>query len=1016
MGRVRQALVRNVRVVLTSALLCALSSPAWAQQASGIAGVVTDSSGAVIPGVTVEAASPALIEKVRSVITDNAGRYSIVDLRPGTYSLTFSLAGFNTLRREGIVLTVGFTATINGVMQIGALEETVTVSGASPLVDTQNTQQQEVLGSELIQTLPTGVKGLAMLTNVVPGLRGAGADVGGASGLYTAQAFSQTTYHGKSGIKLTYDGMQINNLAGTGGNVSYAMNFATVEQMAVETGGVTAESDSNNVRVNLVPKEGGNTYRFDTSWFVTNEHLQANNLSDDLRSRGVTNLNEVLHLSDINATLGGPIMRDRLWFFSATRIARNENQVQGIYFNSTQGTPLYTPDLSRPASREAAVTSTGGRITWQVAPKHKISTFTDIQSFQVWGIGENVAMEAQTRWNFYPAAVLQATWSSPLTNRLLLDAGWSGSWQPVNQTREEVTDNLGFIVSPDDVSILEQSTGFRYNARSTYFNPCFCDDRIVERFAVSYVTGSHAFKTGFQVQHLGQRTHTVVNKDVNYSFFRGVPTSITQFATPYTVRNKVRADLGIFVQDRWTIGRLALNLGLRLDYFNGYVPAQDLPATPSGWIPERAFEAVARAPEWTDLNPRLGAAYDLFGSGRTAVKASIARYVGQMNANVAAASNPVITSVNSVTRTWNDANRNYVPDCNLGNFNENGECGPISDSNFGKNNPRATRYDDDILRGFGVRDYLWDFIAEIEQQLGSNTSLTIGYNRSWTDNPAGLRLSNPQGAVGFGTGVTDNLAVTPADHDHYCITAPLDPLLPGGGGYQLCGLYDISPTKFGQADNVVRSQKSFGTRTRTSDFIGATLSTRLGSRLSFTGNIDTGRVVEDDCFVVDSPQQLLNCRLVSPFKAETLVKVNGSYEFPGDLTASAVFQNLPGISYSAEYRATNAEVVPSLGRNLAACGTRPVCTATVVVPLVPIGTLYEPRRTQLDMRLSKRFSFTARLRVQVDVSVFNVFNSSAVYRSNFNYGPQWRQPLATSTVGSGVVDGRLVQFGGRVSW
>jgi len=902
------------------------------------------------------------------------------------------------------------------VMQIGALEETVTVSGASPLVDTQNTQQQKVLGSELLQTLPTGVKGLAMVTNVVPGLRGAGADVGGASGLYTAQAFSQTTYHGKSGIKLTYDGMQINNLAGTGGNVSYAMNFSMVEEMAVETGGVSAESDSNNVRVNLVPKDGGNKYGFDTTGFFTNDKLQSDNLSDDLRSRRVTNLNKVLDLSDLNITLGGPIKHDKVWFFSATRVARNKNQVQGIYVNTTQGTPFYTPDLSRPAFRQAGVTSTGGRLTWQAAPKHKISAFADIQSFQVWGIGENVAMEAQTRWNFYPAVVLQGTWSSPLTSRLLLEAGWSGSWQPVHQSPKETTDNLGYTVSPNDVSILEQSTGFRYNSRSTYLNPCFCDDRFVERFSVSYVTGSHTFKTGFQLQSMGNRNDTTVNSDRNYTFFKGVPTSITQFATPYTVINKVKADLGLYVQDRWTINRLAVNYGLRFDYFNGYVPAEHVPATSSGWIPERNFAVLNNVPDWKDLDPRFGASYDLLGTGRTAVKASLGRYVGQMNANVAAATNPIVTSVNSVTRTWNDANLNYIPDCDLGNFNENGECGPISDGNFGKNNPRATRYDDDILRGFGVRDYLWDFIAEVQQQLGSNTSLNIGYNRTWTDNPAGLHLFNPQGTPGFGTGVTDNLAVTPADYSPYCITAPKDPLLPNGGGYQVCGLYDLSPSKFGQVNNVVRSQKTFGQRTRVSDFFGATLSSRVGSKMTLTSNLDTGRIVEDDCYVVDSPQQLLNCHLVSGFKAETVIKVNGSYKFPRDITASAVFQNLPGNTYGADYTATNAEVAPSLGRSLAACGTRTVCTATVVVPLVRLGTLYEPRRTQVDLRVSKAFALPSHMRVQVDGSVFNVFNSSAVYRENFTYGAQWRQPLATSTVGSGVLDGRLVQFGGRVTW
>ena len=176
-------------------------------------------------------------------------------------------------------------------------------------------------------------------------------------------------------------------------------------------------------------------------------------------------------------------------------------------------------------------------------------------------------------------------------------------------------------------------------------------------------------------------------------------------------------------------------LGLRFDYFNGYVPAQHIPATPSGWIPERNFAAGQPRAEWTDLNPRLGASYDLFGNGRTALKASLGRYVGQKNANVAAANNPsprrstqsrargtISTGISSRIAIWATSTTN-------------GECGPISNQNFGQNNPLATRYADDVIRGFGVRDYLWDFITEVQHQIGSRMSVTAGYNRNWTDNP-----------------------------------------------------------------------------------------------------------------------------------------------------------------------------------------------------------------------------------------------------------------------------------------
>jgi hypothetical protein len=993
----------SVLVTLTGAL----PSPVFAQQASGIAGVVTDPSGALLPGVTVEAASPALIEKVRSAITGGDGRYNIVDLRPGTYTVSFTLAGFNTLRREGIVLPAGFTATVNAEMGVGALEETITVTGASPLVDTQSVRQDVVLPSGLLQTLPFGVMGISTLNKVVPGLKPGGADVGASDGLYVSNANVGDTFHGKTGVKLTYDGMQITNLSGTGSNTNYAVNFATVLEVSVETGGASAESDANNYRVNLVPKEGGNIYTFETSAVFSGRNLQSDNLSDDLRARGVTNLNKVLNLSDLNVTLGGPIKQNRLWFFSASRLARVKNQVQGIYFNATRGTPFYTPDLEEPAYRDSRIRSQAGRLTWQAAPKHKVSGFVDVQAFEVWGIGDNNAMEAQTRWSFWPEALLQGSWSSPLTSRLLLEAGASMVSQPFYQDRLNTTDNLGFVVGPDDVAIRELSTGFVYNAKFSY-NQQSKIVRNVERFAVSYVTGSHAFKTGFQLQQARNVTDTAANRDVGYSFLNGVTNTITQFATPYSVDNRVKADLGIFVQDRWTLNRLALNMGLRVDYFNGYVPAQHLPATPSGWIPERNFAPVTRVPEWTDVNPRVGASYDLFGNSRTALKASLGRYVGQQNATVGAANNPISTSVTSVTRQWNDINRDYVPDCDLSNFNDNGECGPISDQNFGKNNPLATRYADDIIRGFGIRDNLWDFIAEVQHQIGSRVSVTAGYNRHWSDNPTG---------TGFNNGVTDNLLVTPVDYSPYCIRAPLDSRLPGGGGYEICGLYDVSVAKFGQVQNLVTSEKNFGgKKTRVSDFVDASLESRLGSGVVLGGSVTTGRTVNDTCFVVDSPQQLLNCHVVTPFKATTLVKAHASYPFPGDFVANAVFQNVSGISYNADYPAPNAAIAPSLGRNLAACGTRPVCTLTAVVPLVPPQTLFEPRRTQLDLRVSKLFRVRSKWRLRADLDAYNVLNSSAVLSLNNTYGPAWLRPVGSGAVGAGFVNGRLFELRGLLMW
>jgi hypothetical protein len=417
------------------------------------------------------------------------------------------------------------------------------------------------------------------------------------------------------------------------------------------------------------------------------------------------------------------------------------------------------------------------------------------------------------------------------------------------------------------------------------------------------------------------------------------------------------------------------------------VPAQRIEATPNGWIPERSFARVEGVPLWHDLNPRLGTSFDLFGNGRTAFKASIGRYVAKTGVNIASANSPIETSINAVNRSWNDADRDYVPDCDLGNFAANGECGAIDNANFGKLNPLAARWSEDVLRGWGVRDFHWDFVTSVEHQITPDIGVTVGYNHSWYDN---FR-------------VTDNLAVTPADHDSFCVTAPRDPRLPGGGGYQVCGLADISPAKFGQVETLVTSASEFGDQTRVNDFFTVSFNTRFATGLVFGGGVSSGRTVEDACFVVDSPQNLLNCRVVTPFKAQTDLKLHGSFPLPGDVIVSGVFINLPGPSYTADYAATNAEVVPSLGRSLAG-GAR-----TVSVPLIAPQTQFEGRISRLDLRLGKSVQVTPRVRLQANLDVYNVMNANPIITLTNTFGPRWLQPEF-------ILDGRILQVSTRLTF
>ena len=337
---------------------------------------------------------------------------------------------------------------------------------------------------------------------------------------------------------------------------------------------------------------------------------------------------------------------------------------------------------------------------------------------------------------------------------------------------------------------------------------------------------------------------------MSYTFNNGVPVSLTQYATPYELQNRFKHDLGIYAQDQWAINRLTLNLGVRFDYFNGYVPAQDVPATPNGWLPARHYDRVDGVPSWTDLSPRVGAAYDLFGDGRTALKVSLGRYVGKTVVEIANANNPIVASVNQVNRSWTDTNGNYRPRLQPRQSRApTANAGRWQNQNFGSP-VVTTRYSDDVLKGFGVRPYNWDFGAEVQRQIGTAMSVTAGYYRNWYGN---FR-------------VTDNELVAP-------VRLP-DLLRDRAGRLAAARRRRIAGLRPGRhqrrrssarCNNLVRPAKDFGDQTQVSDFVTLAAESRFASGARFGGGIDIGRTVTDNCFVVDSPQQLVNCHVAPPF-------------------------------------------------------------------------------------------------------------------------------------------------------
>jgi hypothetical protein len=589
------------------------------------------------------------------------------------------------------------------------------------------------------------------------------------------------------------------------------------------------------------------------------------------------------------------------------------------------------------------------------------------------------------------------TWTSPFTNTLLLESGFSTQIQNQNDVREPGWDASSYRITDQGLNIIYGNVATRTLPRRQYH----------ERFSVSYLTGAHQFKTGIQVRRIRQGDVQRLAFDgdmhgtaVDYRFNFGVPNQLTLLDAPWNYQEQA-TDLALYAQDQWTIRHLTLNIGLRYNDSNASTPEQVLGA--GKFVPERRFAPLDHVPHYRNLSPRLGGAYDLFGTGRTALKASIGHYPDIIRG---AAANPVRNLVRTTNRTWSDANRNYVPDCDLRNPVANGECGGWSNLNFGKV-AGITRYTDDALTGLNTQYHNWQASVSIQQELGPRLGLNVGYFRTWYGGTCGGNgIPNGESCLL----VTDNLLVKPSDYDGYCVTAPADPRLPGGGGNQLCGLYDIKRDLFGLTDTINRPAKDFGReRTRTYNGVDATVNLRFGDGGQLQGGLALGRMATDDCVVVDSPQDAREgfCNVTPPWSAGAQLKVLAVYPLPWAVQTSVIYQNAPGVPVTADLVVSNAAIAPSLGRNLAACPTATgACTATVTVPMIRPQTMFEPRQQQIDLRISRMFRVNGNNRLRGNLDIYNLFNGSDVLAQSTAYGPTWRNVTS-------ILTGRMLRIGAQ---
>jgi hypothetical protein len=930
--------------------------------------VVTDASGAVLPGVLVEAASPVLIEKVRSATTDTQGLYSLVDLRPGVYSLTFTLTGFTPLRRQGVVVSSNVNLPVNVELKIGGIEETLTVSGQAAVVDVRNSSRTAVLPRDVLDALPTS-RTYTTAGAIIPGIKLTKPDIGGTQAVQQAYPVSHGMVNHGDNIMLV-DGMPVK----LNGTTSQAYtNFSMVEEVTYQTTGIAADTSGGGVRVNMIPKDGGNQYRGHVFFGGSSGNWQANNIDDDLRARGFPTPTATEYLYDLNPAFGGPIKRDAVWFFGSYRRLTLNTLPGALYADGT------------PAVEDQWIDSASARVTWQISRKNRLTVYedrawkgkhhdyTDLVPAEVSPalMDPVTAPSARDPKVYY---IGYAKWTSPISSKLLLETGLSFA-----------LNNYSIIYQPG-VAAPPGSPNFYTNfpridiLRGTMTGASDFTPNFQKQVAygvsssVTYATGSHNLKGGIQWR-FGPVESQVdsTNGDLNARYRNGVADSVTVRNAPVQAKQYLNADLGGFVQDAWTLGRLTINPGVRFEYLNAV--AKPTAAGPGRFVPARSFNGeIPDLPVWSDIAPRLGAAYDVLGNAKTAVRFSASKYMNQNSTDIASRYNPmsqttdrrnwfdcdVITGTSTCSGRALPTNGNGIP--------EDNEIGPTGNRNFGVSTGR--RPDPDLKR-----QYNWDYNVAVDHAVTPSLSVTgAWYHR---------RFYNIEGQY--------NTLIDPvADWTAFQTTNPLTG--------QPMTIFNLNPTKLGLVDLVDRNS-DLNTRLYTG--FEASFRLRLPRGATALGGWTRERTTTVTCDTVN-PNQYIYCDQTGerfqqlgavpsiPFTDE--FKLAGTYPLPGRVQASSSMLSYAGPVLGVNWT-PGAEVFPN-GRR----------TQPVTVPLIPPGTKYGDRWTQVDVGGKKIFALGAR-QLDAQVDVFNVFNSNAVLTQLQVYGPTLDRPTS-------VLQGRLLRLSG----
>jgi hypothetical protein len=941
---------QGLRRVLLAVMFSLVAVPVLAQQTGTLSGVVRDAQGAVLPGVSVTASSPALIGGARTAVTGDTGAYQLTAIPPGEYIVTYELTGFTTLKRENIVVRVAQITRLDVELAVGALQETVTVSGESPVVDVSSTTTQTNIDKELYEAIPTG-RNPWVMAGLVPGVVTGRLDVGGTEGMqqYNIEAFGSAD----SQKSFSIDGLKTNWGGGSGGATMQYYGFEMYEEYNMQTASGTAESDVSGVYMNMVTKSGGNRFTSDHNFYFMNDALQGDNIDDELRDRlrlapgaqtGAAG-NPIDISYDWSSTLGGPIKREKAWFFGALRRWRlDQFQVGARNADGTQ------------AIDDNRIENYMGKVTAQVLANTKASFM----------FNRNLKNRFHRRDSPYlfvedKAAVLQdqpaqnfvAQVNQVLGGVTVIDARFGRMWGVFpSRYQPEVTAN--------DIAVRDSALGTRINAaESQSLNPNhrYQGNVTLSYFADNLGAGTHDFKVGTQLSWERMAYDRIRNGDVLLETVNGVATNAYLSNTPINSDHRLET-WAVFAQDRWMIGRATINAGFRVDAVKAYLPAQSSPA--GTWVGERSFPERDVFEFSANVAPRFGISYDLFGNGRTAVKGYYGRFYNQFGSELAESSNQnALLGGTGFRVPWRDPNNNLRVDP--------GELDLSSFTGF-----TATLFppvDPDA-----GRPYSDEFNVGVDHQLARDLALSVSYHRrQHRDGLTVIDRARPESAY---TAVTRTFS-DPQDGD------------------QTITVYSLDPALLTRRDRIITNADQLE-----SDYDGVQFSVnkRMSNRWQLLAGVTLQQhqgFAHDGTFTDPGGNSDFNNPNYRLNRTDSAVFT----DLPWTFTLSGTYMLPYEISLSGKYTARDGD---------------PLVRTWTISPAVAQGaeTVWvQPRgddRTDtvnkfVDIRFGKRFA-VGPSRFEATVDVFNLLNANHVLLQTTAVGPAIGTP-------SRILAPRIVRFG-----